>query len=186
MTTAKPDKTNCKTIAADVIAVALDELATAVVARIGQCESLAVVGIANGGITLARRLRERLNAVRSTPVGEGIIDIAFYRDDLGRNPIPKVTQPTAFNFDVNCAHVLLCDDVIFSGRSVRAALNDLFDQGRPAAVELAVVCDRGGRRLPIQPDYTAISLAAAAHEKVQVFLDPLDPHNDLITLNTHE
>jgi pyrimidine operon attenuation protein/uracil phosphoribosyltransferase len=184
MTASGPDSSPSKTISAEAIAAALDQLVAAIAARHGDDDSLAVVGIANGGIPFAQRLRERLNAGRSKPVGEGTVDIAFYRDDLGRNPIPKVTEPSAFNFDVDGARVLLCDDVLFSGRTVRAALNDLFDQGRPAAVELVVLCDRGGRRLPIQPDYTGISLDASPSEKVQVFLDPLDPHKDRITLHS--
>lgn len=175
-----------KIIPAESITAAMEQLVAEISARFGQDEPLAVVGIANGGIRFASRLREGLNAHRSTPVGEGTIDIAFYRDDLGRNPIPKVTEPSAFNFDVDGARVLLCDDVLFSGRTVRAALNDLFDQGRPQSVELAVLCDRGGRRLPIQPDYVGLRLNAAPTEKVSVFLDPLDPKKDRITLTNNE
>jgi pyrimidine operon attenuation protein/uracil phosphoribosyltransferase len=178
------DFSSTKIIAADAIAVALDQLVAAIHTQYGADERLAVVGIANGGIAFAQRLRERLNAMRSVPVGFGTVDIAFYRDDLGRNPIPKVTEPSAFDFDVDGARVLLCDDVLFSGRTVRAALNDLFDQGRPAVVKLAILCDRGGRRLPIQPDYTGIALDTGPSEVVKVFLDPLDPHKDCITLHS--
>jgi pyrimidine operon attenuation protein/uracil phosphoribosyltransferase len=142
-----------------------------------------LLGIANGGIELARRLAATLGGrVPGLTARAGIIDISFHRDDFGRNPIPKEFTPTQIPVDVNGATVLLVDDVLFSGRTVKAALDELFDHGRPTKVELAVLADRGGRRLPLAPDYCGLKLDAAADEKVVVRLDPADPRRDLIRI----
>ena len=164
------------------IDAALTQLCEQIVEVHGTDGQLALVGIANGGIRFAERLRERLEQAVGTKPDFGVIDIAFYRDDLGRNPIPKVTEPTELKFDVSGATVILCDDVIFSGRTVRAALNDLFDQGRPRKVELAVLCDRGKRCLPVQPDYCGLKVEAEADEEVAVYLDATDPGEDKIVI----
>ena len=135
-----------------------------------------LLGIANGGIILARRLA----ALRpGTPCG--VIDISFHRDDIGRHPIPKEFAPTHIPGDVGGATVVLVDDVLHSGRTVKAALDELFDHGRPAAVELAILVDRGGRRLPVAADYCGLTLAAADGERVVVVLDPENPARDAIT-----
>ena len=134
-----------------------------------------LLGIANGGITLAHRLAALLPA---SP--QGVIDISFHRDDIGRNPIPKEFAPTEIPVDVTGAAVVLVDDVLFSGRTAKAALDELFDHGRPARVELAVLVDRGGRRLPLAADYTGLTLAANDAEKVLVHLDATDPARDTI------
>jgi len=136
-----------------------------------------LLGIANGGITLARRLADQLH-LKST----GTLDISFHRDDIGRHPIPKEFTPTHLPADVNGATVILVDDVLFSGRTVKAALDELFDHGRPAKVELAVLVDRGDRRLPIAADYTGISLTADSAAKVVVTLDATDATRDSVRI----
>ncbi len=136
-----------------------------------------LLGVANGGIVLARRLA----ALRpGSPCG--VIDISFHRDDFGRNPIPKEFAPTEIPVDVNGAAVVLVDDVLYSGRTAKAALDELFDHGRPAHVELAVLVDRGGRRLPVAADYCGLTLTATDGERVQVVLDARDPARDAITV----
>ena len=137
-----------------------------------------LLGVANGGIPLARRLAALLPGIPC-----GVIDISFHRDDLDRHPIPKEFAPTQIPADVNGATVVLVDDVLFSGRTAKAALDELFDHGRPAAVELAVLVDRGGRRLPIAADYCGLTLTAADGEKVVVTLDPHDPGRDAIEVH---
>lgn len=167
-----------KRIGTEEIQQAIHQLASAI-ARRHSATPPVLLGIANGGIILARRLAA---ALPGAPCG--VIDISFYRDDLGRNPIPKEFAPTSIPVDVSGATVVLVDDVLFSGRTVKAALDELFDNGRPAKVELAVLVDRGGRRLPVAADYCGLTLAATDGEKVAVALDPQDPRNDSITLQT--
>ncbi|MGA3008064.1 MAG: bifunctional pyr operon transcriptional regulator/uracil phosphoribosyltransferase PyrR [Opitutaceae bacterium] len=170
-----------KTLGSGEIHAALDRLAAAISARHPSAEKLVLLGIANGGIELARRLSARLSALnplRSAPVGT--LDISFHRDDIGHNPIPKEFAPTHIPFDVNKATVILVDDVLFSGRTVKAALNELFDHGHPAKVELAVLADRGGRRLPVAADYVGFDLPVNEGEKVVVRLDPADSVRDAL------
>jgi pyrimidine operon attenuation protein / uracil phosphoribosyltransferase len=158
---------------------AIDRLIAAIAERHPDTTRLLVLGIANGGILLAKRLGAKL---RATNVGT--LDISFHRDDIGSNPIPKEFAPTVIPTDVNGATVLLVDDVLFSGRTVKAALDELFDHGRPTTVELAVLVDRRGRRLPVAADYCGLQLDAKASEKVVVSLDPSDEAKDFIAIRS--
>jgi pyrimidine operon attenuation protein/uracil phosphoribosyltransferase len=170
-----------KTLGPGEIHAALDRLAAAISARHASTDKLLLLGIANGGIELARRLSAQLSALNSQPSTlAGTLDISFHRDDIGGNPIPKEFAPTHIPADVNGATVILVDDVLFSGRTAKAALDELFDHGRPAKVELAVLADRGGRRLPVAADYTGLMLPANDDEKVVVRLDPANPARDAI------
>jgi len=169
-----------KIIGAGEIHAAIERLATAIAERHAQSGRLLLLGIANGGIELARRLFSSLVAGHSLNVRVGTLDISFHRDDIARNPIPKEFAPTQIPADVQGATVILIDDVLFSGRTVKAALDELFDHGRPTKVELAILADRGGRRLPFAADYCGLLVAATDSEKVVVRLDPADPAHDLI------
>ena len=174
-----------KTLGPGEIHAALDRLAAAISTRHAATEKLLLLGIANGGIELARRLATRLAALSSRPSNlAGTLDISFHRDDINCNPIPKEFAPTHIPADVNGATVILVDDVLFSGRTAKAALDELFDHGRPAKVEIAVLADRGGRRLPIAADYTGLTLPARDDEKVVVHLDPSNPARDVIQVKT--
>jgi pyrimidine operon attenuation protein/uracil phosphoribosyltransferase len=164
------------TVSAPELHAAIERLALAILARHGDDPQLLLVGIANGGLELARRLAARLN------LPSGTLDISFHRDDIGRHPIPKEFHPTRLPADITNAHVVLIDDVLFTGRTLKAALDELFDHGRPETVELAILIDRGGRRLPFAADYCALTLPAAPDEKVVVHLDPKKPANDYATL----
>jgi pyrimidine operon attenuation protein / uracil phosphoribosyltransferase len=104
-----------------------------------------LVGVHSGGMWLAERLREELGV--SEPVG--MLDVSFYRDDFGRAGLKPDVKPSQIGFDVEGAQILLVDDVLYTGRTVRAAMNELFDYGRPARIDLAVLVDRGGRELPV-------------------------------------
>jgi len=172
-----------KTIGSGEIHAAIERLAAAISTRHGPGRPLLLLGIANGGVELARRLATRLSPRGSRPaVACGTLDISFHRDDIGRHPIPKEFAPTHIPADVHGAAVILVDDVLFSGRTIKAALDELFDHGRPAKVELAILVDRGGRLLPVAPDYTGLSLAPGEKEKVTVLLHPKNPNLDLIRL----
>jgi pyrimidine operon attenuation protein/uracil phosphoribosyltransferase len=113
-----------------------------------------LVGIYSGGAWIAERLTRLLGL--SQPAG--LIDISYYRDDFAEKGLHSQVRPTRIAFDVNGRRLILVDDVLYTGRTTRAALNELFDYGRPAAVELAVLADRGGRELPVAPDYCAWTL----------------------------
>ena len=173
------------TIGSAEVQAAIQRLAGAIVTRHGRDRPLLLLGIANGGVELARRLARHLAAGRppGAAVVAGTVDISFHRDDIGRHPIPKEFAPTHIPADVDGATVILVDDVLFSGRTVKAALDELFDHGRPAKVELAVLVDRGGRLLPLAADYTGLTLAPERAEKVVVLLDPQDPRRDRIAVS---
>ena len=170
-----------QTIGAGEIHAAIGRLATAISTRHGAGARLLLLGIANGGVEFARQLAAELRRVSpGLATAAGTLDISFHRDDLGRHPIPKEFAPTHIPADVHGANVIIVDDVLFTGRTVKAALDELFDHGRPARVELAILVDRGGRRLPIAADYTGLTLAAAPDEKVVVTLDANNANHDSI------
>lgn len=178
-----------QTIGASEIQAAIERLAAAISERHPAKEKLLLLGIANGGIELARRLAAALTKrSASRAVHAGVVDISFHRDDIARHPVPKEFSPTHIPADVHGAIVILVDDVLFSGRTVKAALDEVFDHGRPTKVELAVLVDRGGRRLPIEADFVGLSVAATEHEKVVVALSQTDAKRDSIrvaSLSTH-
>jgi pyrimidine operon attenuation protein/uracil phosphoribosyltransferase len=174
---------NQKTLPPADLHAAIDRLAASIAHRHPRTRRLLFLGIANGGIELARRLASHLARLRpACKIDTGILDISFHRDDIGKNPIPKEFVPTRIPVDVTGADVILVDDVLFSGRTVKAALDELFDHGRPARVELAILIDRGGRILPFAPDYLGMSLPAGETEKVRIRLDPADPDADSVTV----
>ena len=115
----------------------------------------ALIGIFSGGAWIAERLKELLGLTEDI----GLIDVSFYRDDFAEKGLHPQCRPTVIPFDVEGRHLILVDDVLYTGRTTRAAINELFDYGRPAAVELAVLADRGGRELPVAPTYGAWDVA---------------------------
>lgn len=172
-----------KTIGADDIHAAIHQIAASIAERHRTGDRLILLGIANGGIPLARRIAAHLATLSPRLAAKsGSIDISFHRDDIGRNPIPKEFTPTVLPADVNGARVILVDDVLFSGRTVKAALDELFDHGRPAKVELAVLVDRGHHLMPVAADYVGLHLSTAAAEKVIVLLDEKTPTRDRISV----
>ena len=172
-----------QTIGAGEIKTAIQRLADAISERRRDGTPLLLLGIANGGIELARRLSAKISTLDpKIACRAGTLDVSFHRDDIGRHPIPKEFSPTQIPGDVHGASVILVDDVLFSGRTIKAALDELFDHGRPTKVELAVLVDRGGRRLPLAADYVGIDLVTPEAEKVVVTLDAADPARDSIRI----
>jgi pyrimidine operon attenuation protein / uracil phosphoribosyltransferase len=139
-------------------------------------EGLAIVGIHTRGAILARRLHVLLGELTGSELPIGDLDISFYRDDVGAKS--PASQPTVhashIDFDLSERTVVLIDDVLFTGRTVRAAIDALFDYGRPRRVQLAVLCDRGHRELPIRPDYVGKNLPTSHEERVNVSLEETD------------
>ena len=139
-------------------------------------EGLAIVGIHTRGALLARRLHSLLAELTGAELPIGDLDISFYRDDVGaKSPgAQPVVHASHIDFDPGEKTVVLVDDVLFTGRTVRAAIDALFDYGRPRRVQLAVLCDRGHRELPIRPDYVGKNLPTAREERVNVRLAEAD------------
>jgi pyrimidine operon attenuation protein/uracil phosphoribosyltransferase len=136
--------------------------------------TLALVGIHRRGAFLARRLRDSLEGLLDTEVPLGDLDIGFYRDDVSRRPDAPVVHASHIDFDVDGRTVVIVDDVLYTGRTARAAIEALFDYGRPARVQLAVLADRGHRELPIRPDYVGKNLPTSRAERVYVRVSELD------------
>jgi len=143
--------------------------------------SLALVGIHTRGALLARRLHALLGELTGSEAPIGDIDISFYRDDVGaKSPASQpVVHASHIDFDLTGRTVVLVDDVLFTGRTVRAAIDALFDYGRPQRVQLAVLCDRGHRELPIRPDYVGKNLPTAREQRVNVHLSELDGSDEV-------
>ncbi|WP_442784998.1 bifunctional pyr operon transcriptional regulator/uracil phosphoribosyltransferase PyrR [Actimicrobium sp. GrIS 1.19] len=131
------------------------DLAQHITTALGHTEQLALVGIYSGGAWLAERLAKAMQLEDRL----GFIDVSFYRDDYAEKGLHAEVKPTRLPFDVEGATILLVDDVLYTGRTTRAAINELFDYGRPARIMLAALVDRGGRELPVAPDFVAATIA---------------------------
>ncbi len=161
----------------------LVRIAHEIVEKNPESQSLALVGIHTRGAVLARRLHTLVGELTGYEVPLGDLDISFYRDDiLGRDPgAQPVVHSSHLDFDLDRRTVVLVDDVLFTGRTVRAAIDALFDYGRPERIQLAVLADRGHRELPIRPDYVGKNLPTARGERVFVHLEESDG-NDEVTI----
>jgi len=149
-------------------------------------QQIALVGIHRRGAHLARRLRDLVAELTGADVALGDLDIAFYRDDLGSRPAAPVVHATHLDFPIDGLTVVVVDDVLFTGRTVRAAIEALFDYGRPARVQLAVLADRGHRELPIRPDYVGKNLPTALGERVNVHVEELDDVDEVTITQAEE
>jgi pyrimidine operon attenuation protein/uracil phosphoribosyltransferase len=145
---------------------------------------LCLVGIQRGGVHIAQRLAKKIAAAEGHEVPLGSLDISFYRDDLKIRAQPVVSR-TEIDFDVNGKKVILVDDVFYTGRSIRAALDAVFDIGRPSSIQLAVLIDRGHRQLPIRADYVGKNIPTAMDERVDVLLEE-EGHEDSVVLRKAE
>jgi len=153
---------------------ALTRIAHEIAERNPDASALAVVGIHRRGAFLADRLRDLLQELLDLPIPLGDLDIGFYRDDVSSRPDAPVVHASHVDFDVTGRTVVIVDDVLYTGRTVRAAIEALFDYGRPQRVQLAVLADRGHRELPIRPDYVGKNLPTSASEHVYVRVRELD------------
>jgi len=144
-------------------------------------DALAIVGIHTRGAVLARRLHLLLAELTGADIPIGDLDISFYRDDVGAKAPDSqpVVHSSHVDFDLGERTVVLVDDVLYTGRTVRAAIDALFDYGRPQRVQLAVLCDRGHRELPFRPDYVGKNLPTAREERVNVRLEELDDGDEV-------
>lgn len=139
-----------------------------------ESQQLAIVGIRTRGIYLAERIQKKLSETVKSAIPLGTLDITMYRDDLSRLGYHPVVGETHFPFDIDDKKILLVDDVLFTGRTIRAALDAIIDYGRPKAIQLAVLIDRGHRELPISADFVGRTVATSHQEQVQVKLTETD------------
>jgi pyrimidine operon attenuation protein / uracil phosphoribosyltransferase len=160
------------------------QIAQSIIKNHADANSIALIGIYNRGVSLAQRLQKEIETLAKAKVDFGTLDITLYRDDLdtvGHKPIVKATRVA---FDLTDKNVILVDDVLFTGRTIRAALNALVDLGRARSIQLAVLVDRGHRELPIQADYIGKKLSTSRSEIVKVRLMETDGVDEVILLKS--
>lgn len=159
---------------APAVAAAIEQLAAAIEPEARAAQSVAIVGVRTRGLTIAERLRPLLEERLGHPVLFGILDITLYRDDLSNLGAQPVVGGTELPFDVDGCTVFLIDDVIYTGRTTRAALEALIAFGRPAAIRLVTPVDRGHREYPVQPDHTAFRIETTRDQVIHVRLNGVD------------
>ena len=167
---------------ADRMSRALTRIAHEILERNRGLDELALVGIRTRGVPIARRLARALREINGDNVPTGSLDITLYRDDLMRHPVgpQPVIRKTEIPFSIDDRKILLVDDVLYTGRTIRAALDALIDFGRPKAIQLVVLVDRGHRELPIKADYVGKNLPTSLKESVQVRLQEIDGVDEVV------
>jgi pyrimidine operon attenuation protein/uracil phosphoribosyltransferase len=166
---------------ADRIARSLARIAHEIVERNRGIEELALVGIRTRGVPIARRIADTIREINGYDVHTGALDITLYRDDLMRHPVgpQPLVRRTEIPFSIDDKRILLVDDVLYTGRTIRAALDALIDFGRPKSIQLVVLVDRGHRELPIKADYVGKNLPTSRAESVQVRLTDVDGRDEV-------
>ena len=147
-------------------------------------EQLVLIGIRRRGVAIAQRLSQKLLHINGVAVPVGALDITLYRDDLSEIDAQPVLKKTEIPFSVKGKRIILCDDVLYTGRTIRAALDGIIDLGRPLSIQLAVLIDRGHRELPIQANYVGKAISTTMDEHIEVFLEEDDPVDQVIVKRT--
>ena len=192
MSTHVPDRTAAKTLLdAEGLGRTLSRIAHEIIERNDDLTKLALIGIHTRGVPIAERLAALIEERSGEEVGLGAVDITFHRDDTQldeRAPgqVQPVVRATTLDFDLTGMTCVLVDDVLYTGRTIRAAIETLFERGRPARVQLAVLVDRGHRELPIRPDYVGKNLPTARSERIQVELEEIDGADRILLVGTPE
>lgn len=161
-------------LSASEIERTLVRLAHEIIEKNNGAENLGLVGVQRRGVPLAKRLAALIHGIEKHPVDVGVLDISFYRDDLTTKDVRPVLNPGDLGFDVNGRNVVLVDDVLYTGRTVRAALDALFDHGRPRRVQLLTLIDRGHRELPIEATFVGRTVQTSSREIIEVKLREVD------------
>lgn len=166
-------RTKATVMDSEAMSRALTRIAHEVVESNKGAGNIALVGIVTRGAELAETLADRIRGIEGAEVPVGTLDISFYRDDLATRLNPEVHR-SDIPFDVEGRDIVLVDDVLFTGRTIRSAMDAIMDYGRPCSIQLAVLVDRGHRELPIRADYVGKNVPSSSKERVRVFLDKLD------------
>jgi len=166
---------------ADDIRRALTRIAHEILEKNAGTEDLVLIGIRRRGVPLARRIADKIKKIEDAAVPQGILDITLYRDDLSQLDYHPLVRKTEVQFSITGKKIILVDDVLFTGRTARAALDALMDLGRPQLIQLAVLIDRGHRELPIRADYVGKNVPTSRKEVVQVNLMEID-EEDKVTI----
>ncbi len=159
---------------------ALTRMAHEIIERNKGVDNTGLIGIRTGGMPLAQRLQKKIAAIENSTLPVGVLDITLYRDDWSRLSHHPIIGKTEIPFGIDDMTVILVDDVLYTGRTIRAALDAITDFGRPKSIQLAVLVDRGRRELPIQPDYTGLSFKTSGDEHVNVFLEETDQRDQVV------
>ena len=159
-------------------------LAHEIIEKNDDLDNVALIGIRSRGDLIALRIADSIEWFSKKKIKVGAVDITFYRDDVGLK-IPKSAQPTDVNFDIEHKNIILVDDVLFTGRSTRAAIDALLDMGRPERIQLLVLIDRGHKQLPIQADYVRKNIPTSLKEIVEIKMKEMDGE-DSVTLKPNE
>jgi pyrimidine operon attenuation protein / uracil phosphoribosyltransferase len=170
----KGGKDVTKVMDSDQIRRSVTRIAHEILERNHGAKNIAIVGIRTRGEHLARRILAKLQEIENTTIPMGVVDITLYRDDISHSAEQPLVRGTSLPFNVDTKTIVLIDDVLFTGRTVRAALDAIIDFGRPKAVQLAVLVDRGHRELPIRADYVGKSIPTARSQNVDVFMSEVD------------
>jgi pyrimidine operon attenuation protein / uracil phosphoribosyltransferase len=181
-----PPSARVRVMDAAAVNRALGRIAHEILEKNKTLGDLRLVGIQTRGVPLARRLADRLSSLGGSPPPVGILDINLYRDDLGDIADHPVLRKTDIPFDVRGARIVLVDDVLYTGRTIRAALDGLVDLGRPRNIQLAVLVDRGHRELPIRADYVGKNLPTSRIEQVEVRLKETDGSDEVVIVKAGE
>ena len=168
-------------LGADDIRRAIARVAHEIVERNEGVDHLVLVGLRTRGIPLARRLQAKIAEFEGATLPLGELDITLYRDDVHQRA-PRNLSPTSIPVDISDKTVILVDDVLYTGRTIRAALDALIDLGRPRAIQLVCLIDRGHRELPIRPDYVGKNVPTSRHEKVAVHLEEVDGVDEVVLM----
>ena len=180
-TASKPNlRVKGRLMSASEIERTLVRLAHEIVEKSNGSEDLALIGIKRRGIPLAERLGKLISTIEKHPVDTGSLDIQFYRDDLSTAGVRPVVTAGSIGCNVEGRDVVLCDDVLYTGRTVRAALDALFDHGRPRRVQLAVLIDRGHRELPIEATYVGKNIPTSQREIIEVKFHEVDSSDEVL------
>lgn len=159
---------------------ALMRISHEILERNKELSNLVLIGIQTRGTYLAQRIQENLFKIEGIKLPIGYLDITFHRDDLDTRGAQIKAQKTEIQFDINGKNVILIDDVLFSGRTIRAAIDEIMDYGRPERIQLAVLIDRGHRELPIRPDYVGKNVPTTLKDEIKVFLNEVDERDEVL------
>ena len=179
-------KVKATIIDSDGISRTLTRLAHEMIEKNKGSEGLVIIGLRTRGDFIARRIASKIEEIEGLEIPVGALDVSFYRDDFRETGKHPEVQLSDISFDIDRKDVILIDDVLFTGRTIRAALDSLMDYGRPASIQLAVLVDRGHREIPIAPDYTGKNIPTSIGEEVRVKMTEIDDEDCVLLVEVKE